>query len=394
MQGRVRVAVRYEAVNYLRVQSGRSMRIGGILLQDSDARNNSMRLSLSAQYGNLTLPTNRRVAFLRGDPLVFEDVSLVATKRLSRYGFFAEPVNRFGFKVGDGLSNREIVVEGLLEDLLAVVSELEYDAPYRGVEDIITLVINDLGHTGAGGAKTGTAQISVTVFEGTDNVPPSFRMWPEGRGLPYLPESGSNVTRVVPLGLEAALHGLQIDDHDAYDGALRVCAVAEFGLMSLRGMGPWNRGDAAERAWYDDVKEAESLAVEGRQISLAFDKGIVKRDVVCVQPGGFADEYHVEGPIDDHFFVHRRTLAGTTIPGTLSYIREASIPLGGALPNPYDAQTDFEVQYWVRASHPVNVYVMNEANYARFVTKAPFTFELGPTLLDQVIATPTLCLIT
>lgn len=387
VQGRVRVVVQYEAINYLRVQSGRSLRMGGILLEDSDARNNTMRLSLSALYGNLTLPTNRRVAFLRADPLVFEDVALVATKRLSRYGFFAEPVARFGFKTGDGLSNREIVIEGLLDDLSAVVSELEYDAPYYGVEDIVSITIDDLGHTGSGGAKQGKARISVTVFEGTDNLPPSFRMWPEGMGLPFLPESGVNVTRVVPMGLEAALHGLQIDDHDAYDGALRVCMLADFGLLSLRGMGPWHRGDAAERAWYDDVKEAEGLAVEGRQVMLSFDKGLVKRSVVCVAPGGFADEYYVEGPIDSQFVVHRRTLAGTTIPGTLSWIRETTIPLGGALPTTYDAQTDFEVQYWVRASHPVNVYVMDMENYAKFVTKAPFSFELGPTLLDLVNAT-------
>jgi hypothetical protein len=42
------------------------------------------------------------------------------------------------------------------------------------------------------------------------------------RGLSVLPESGQSVTRVVPLGVEASLHGLQLDDPDALHSKLRV----------------------------------------------------------------------------------------------------------------------------------------------------------------------------
>ena len=42
-----------------------------------------------------------------------------------------------------------------------------------------------------------------------------------------------------------------------------------------------------------------------------------------------------------------------------------------------------QIQYYVRASHPVNVYVLNEENYHKYATKAAFSFEAGPTLLDS-----------
>ncbi len=45
--------------------------------------------------------------------------------------------------------------------------------------------------------------------------------------------------------------------------------------------------------------------------------------------------------------------------------------------------TCIQIQYYVRASHPVNVYVLDETNYHKYSTKAAFSFEAGPTLLDS-----------
>lgn len=95
----------------------------------------------------------------------------------------------------------------------------------------------------------------------------------------------------------------------------------------------------------------------------------------------------MEGPFDGDYIVHRATPAGTTLPGTQTQIKEFTIPKGAWLPFFYDAHADFEVQYYVRASERVNVYVLNEANYHKFITKAAFSFEAGPTLLDLENAT-------
>jgi len=51
----------------------------------------------------------------------------------------------------------------------------------------------------------------------------------------------------------------------------------------------------------------------------------------------------VEGPQQGFFTVHRGTVAGETIHGALSSIKEITLPPGAALPVVYDAHADFEV---------------------------------------------------
>lgn len=292
-QGLIRVICRYEAINYARVNSGSSVRVGGILLRDIDARNNTLRVTLTATYGNLSLPSNLRIAYLVGDPLAREDPMLAYSFRFPRYNSFAEPPARIGFREGDGKMARRMVIEGSMQDLSAALSELEYVAPFVAAEDDVFVRVNDLGHTGSGGAKEGLCRILFSVFEGTDNLAPTFRMWPEGSGLPVLPESGTTVTRTVPMGLEAALHGLQIDDPDSFDGQIRVCAVVDLGLISVHGLGPWSRGNAAERAYRKGLEDASEITVEGRQITTMRERGAYTRNLICVTPGGFGDEYQV-----------------------------------------------------------------------------------------------------
>ena len=65
----------------------------------------------------------------------------------------------------------------------------------------------------------------------------------------------------------------------------------------------------------------------------------------------------VEGPNNGFFTVHRGTVAGETIEGALSTIKEISLPPGAALPLTYDAHADFEVRLLIYRDDDVCVCV-------------------------------------
>ena len=112
-----------------------------------------------------------------------------------------------------------------LPDAQAALSELEYTSPVNVSADRIEVVVDDRGHTGAGGNKSDALEINVALHAGAANTAPRLTMWPENRGARVLPQSlGAAAAREAPLGVEFALHGLYLEDEDNLDGLMQVAA--------------------------------------------------------------------------------------------------------------------------------------------------------------------------
>ncbi len=71
---------------------------------------------------------------------------------------------------GDGFEDSLIVMYGTLEDLNTAVKKLLYTCdPKRSQcnvgSDVITMVINDKGYSGQGGALSAVFSVAVTIIE-------------------------------------------------------------------------------------------------------------------------------------------------------------------------------------------------------------------------------------
>ena len=108
--------------------------------------------------------------------------------------------------------------------------------------------------------------------------------------------------RSVPAGVEAALYGLRVEDSDAYGAAVRLSVSTHIGLVSLHGLGPWNRAGPVAAVGRGGRPAAAALAaaggwaVRGRQVTTSGSKGDTIRNLVCSMPGGDADEFQVPAP--------------------------------------------------------------------------------------------------
>lgn len=382
----INVRLQYEPFYHTRVQAGRRVRIGGLLVQDADVLNSTVRATVESRFGTVTLPAHARISWIVGDPLARMDPRDIvnAGARGTRMGVLFEPPARIGFRVADGVDDRKVVFEGSLMAVQAALSEIEYESPSLGamdddLEDIVRVVVNDLGHSGVGGNKSSACLINVTVFAGPDNQPPVLHMWPypaaaSSSGVDGLKEAH----REVPVGEDGALYGLYVDDDDIFGGLMTVTIVAERGMISLNGLGPWHRSAAARASFDDNILDGVGLEVRGRQVSMMKEKGFYTRQVICTWPGGFADEFLVQGPLNSIYTVRSNTPPGETVAGSTAVVRPYVLAAGHCLPLHHDAHADFELEYAVHALEEgalVNVLLLDDENYRLYTAKSFFAYN-------------------
>jgi len=384
--GVVKVRLQYVPFYHARVQAGRRVRIGGLLVQDADVLNSTVRATVECQLGAVTLPHHTRISWLLGDPLVRLDPREVvnAGARGMHLGVLFEPPARIGFRVADGVRDRRVVFEGTLQAVQAALSELEYESPSLkatddDAEDYVRVEVNDLGHSGTGGNKSSACLINITVFAGPDNQPPVLHMWPFPAAASSSGVDGAKeVLREVPVGEDGAIYGLYVDDDDVFGGLMTVTIVAELGGVSLRGLGPWHRSAAARASFDENLLDGVGLEVRGRQVTMTKEKGFYIRNLICTWPGGFADEFVVQGPLEGLYTVRSNTLPGETVAGATAVVRPFTLMAGHCLPLHHDAHADFELEYAVHALEDealVNVLLLDDANYRLYVTKHFFAYN-------------------
>jgi len=384
--GMVRVRLQYTPFYHFRVQAGRRVRIGGLLVQDADVLNGTMRVTVECHLGALTLPSHTRVSWILGDALVRMDPRDVvnAGSRGTHLGVLFEPPARIGFRVADGVNDRKIVFEGNLAAVQATLSELEYEASGLLANDddaldYVRVQINDMGHSGSGGNKSSICLINVTIFPGPDNQPPVLHLWP----APALAsttgiDSVKEAHREVPAGEEGAIYGLYVDDDDIFGGLMTVTIVAELGMVSLHSLGPWHRSAAARASFDANLLDGIGLQIRGQQVTIATEKGFSTRNLICTWPGGFADEFVVQGPLNAHYTVRRNALPGETVAGATAVVRPYTLLAGHCLPLHHDAHADFEVQYTVHALESgalLNVLLLDDYNYRLYINKKFFAYN-------------------
>ena len=437
VSGAVKVRLLYTATTQLFVQQGRRARIGGISVADNDVLNSTVRVTVSCEHGSVAVPPNSRIALLANDILAREDPRDTLSVYSGRFGGRGTPAPRLGWVIGDGRGGRVMQFDARLPDAQAALSELEYTSPVNVSADRIEVVVDDRGHTGAGGNKSDALEINVALHAGAANTAPRLTMWPENRGARVLPQSlGAAAAREAPLGVEFALHGLYLEDEDNLDGLMQVaartcpcapmqgrllqlqqprCAVASrsellhccgvpetaaaerfhvalsqvtvtatHGLLSLHGLGPWSAGGAGRAVFEETVQrraDGSVFEVWGRQVATTRVRGYTQRSVLCATVGGFSDEYLVEGPVAGQLRVRRNSGPAEYPAGASAPLREVLLHAGHALPLHYDAEADFALQLFVSASADVNVLLLDEDNYELYSQARPFAFVPGPSFL-------------
>ncbi|EKX51148.1 hypothetical protein GUITHDRAFT_103068 [Guillardia theta CCMP2712] len=360
--GEIFVSIRKQKVYYLLLESGRTVRLAGITVRDPDVMNNSILVELNCSHGFISLPSLPRLSALAGTFFYNVDPRSVVNSLYPSFG-----------------------------SLQAALSELKYQAPSDlggagELQDSINIHVDDQGNTGAGGSKTDHLLLNISIFPGPDNQPPSLFLWPEYLSEPVLPYSGSVASRKVPLGTETAIFGLHVEDEDVYEGYLTVTVSSLLGKVSVHGFGSWldsHPPSAAGKAG----EEGDAEWISGRQITSAEERGSFTRDVLCSLPGGFADEYRVQGPYGESFFVRRNSIAGEHPDGSVSPVRSFLIHAGSAFHAHFDAEGDFELQYRVEADRPVDVLLLDHENFLKYARKQFFSYDRTATLLGQYNAT-------
>jgi len=108
----------------------RTRSVNGLRVTDSDADDETMRVELAVDHGRLTLRDTDDLTFI----------------------------------LGDGQSDRAMIVEGTLDDINDALDRLSYrgDADFNGT-DSLRVTVNDLGNMGSGGARSASGSVEVLV---------------------------------------------------------------------------------------------------------------------------------------------------------------------------------------------------------------------------------------
>ena len=160
------------------VQEDTATAITGISVDDEDLGSDDIKVSLSAEHGSLTLGVD--------DGLIFEDAA------------------------GD----HSMTFTGSLDDVNAALASLSYtgDLNYFG-RNSITIVSDDQGSTGLGGAKTDTDVIEIEVEDVLDNGAP------ENERIEFITTEEAVVEQVSSSAMSSA------DNEDPDSDALTVSAI-------------------------------------------------------------------------------------------------------------------------------------------------------------------------
>ena len=172
------------------VDKNQSLNLAGISVFDVDAGDGAIAVSLTVEHGTLTLPQTTGLQFTSGD----------------------------------GASDPQLVFTGSLSNVNGALNGLIYTPTfnYHGAETL-QLMVNDQGNTGAGGAKTTSTTLAITI----NNV----NTTPVARADSYiLPASG---------GLQVNLPGILSNDSDAEGDSLTPLLVSGpfKGTLSLNSNG-------------------------------------------------------------------------------------------------------------------------------------------------------------
>ncbi|HSX51193.1 MAG TPA: putative Ig domain-containing protein [Cellvibrio sp.] len=162
-----------------------------IQISDPDAWSSSVRVSLSVSNGLLTLG---------------------GTAGLS-------------FATGDGTNDSTLVFTGTIANINAALASLTYtpSANYNGT-DTLSIVTNDLGNSGTGGAKSDSDTVAITVNAVNDapinSVPGSTQVGTEDIAFVFSAGRGNQI---------------QINDIDSGSGDLQVSLAVTNGTLTLAG---------------------------------------------------------------------------------------------------------------------------------------------------------------
>ena len=157
--------------------------ITGISVADVDAATGAVKITMSVASGRLTLAQ----------------------------------ITGLTFTVGDGTSDAAMTFTGTLANVNAALARVDYlgNANYSGA-DVLSVSVDDQGNTGAGGAKTDTKSVAITVTAAND--------------APILTVP---VAQSVNEDTLLSITGISIADVDAASGAVKITMSVASGRLTL-----------------------------------------------------------------------------------------------------------------------------------------------------------------
>ena len=121
------------------------------------------------------------------------------------------------FTVGDGTSDAAMTFTGTVANVNAALARVDYlgNANYSGA-DSLSISVDDQGNTGAGGAKTDTKSVAITVAAQND--------------APVLTVPGAKSVNEDTL---LSITGISVADVDAATGAVKITISVASGRLTL-----------------------------------------------------------------------------------------------------------------------------------------------------------------
>ena len=157
--------------------------ITGITVADADAGSGQLKITLSVGQGRFTLAQTTGLTFT----------------------------------VGDGTSDAAMTFTGTLANINSALARVDYlgNANYSGT-DALAISVDDQGNTGAGGAKTNSGSVAITVTAVND--------------APVLTVPGA---KTVDEDTLLSITGISVADVDASTGAVKITMSVASGRLTL-----------------------------------------------------------------------------------------------------------------------------------------------------------------
>ena len=157
--------------------------ITGITVADADAGSGQLKITMSVGHGRFTLAQTTGLTFT----------------------------------VGDGTSDAAMTFTGTLANINSALARVDYlgNANYSGT-DALAVSVDDQGNTGAGGAKTNSGSVAITVTAVND--------------APVLTVPGA---KTVDEDTLLSITGISVADVDASTGAVKITMSVASGRLTL-----------------------------------------------------------------------------------------------------------------------------------------------------------------